>query len=352
MRHEFEPDLNLDSGILETLGVTHDWDPLRRDKLLISAIAWSILLIVFLFLCSGCFLGIAVQDEGMQRFKEAVDADEREAAQCQFSTEIPDSKVQKLVEGGPTWCQLLSFIWSVTRAIGNLAFLIYAAWTIGPLRKNKPWDLERHIVIYVEGCLAAWFLLVIPFAGVCVIVLPEKMPQKNQDDIHVINAINFKNHVQIGGNFSLLKTLPLANPAMLWGRLTASFRLPLLRQLQAKGTPAALAALFLMSSALAICVLLVVCLAMMSVCIKVAQFGFIAEGIPWTLRHYLDFVSFVNALTGLRGDVEEQRLNAVLEAVDDTKARRIGFMKKLADKLFATQGRLAALVQLTTTSPG
>lgn len=45
-------------------------------------------------------------------------------------------------------------------------------------------------------------------------------------------------------------------------------------------------------------------LALMAVLVKVSQLHFVTNGTPWTLQDYWTFVFFINAMAGLRGDIE------------------------------------------------
>ena len=341
MRNEFKPDFDTDLGILEALGVADGRNISGRDKLLIEALCVSALLAVFLYACSHCLVLLAMHREGLD-IKSAVEPDKQGECHCRLSTEISDAEVSRKFEGSPTCCQLLSLTWSVVRAVGNLAFLLYAGKTIAPLDMKKPWDLEQHIVTYGEALIALYYL--IGMTGTCLMVFlfPEKTAAKG---LHL-----FKMTVNLGGNFSFLKMLPLANPVNIWGTFQSLSCHPVILKLRTKPTATTFGALVLGFASLAVLVPVGLSFAMMSVCIKVSMFGFIAEGIEWTPRHYFDFIFFVNALAGLRGDVEILKLNAVFGAMDDAKDRRLGFQEKVATKLIAQGNRFVALVAFTTMS--
>ena len=342
MRHEFQLDIDfnaVDSGVLHLLGAQGLEVSSDRDKLVLRAIWVWLVLTYVLMACWGCLLLCAKRCEGLDM--EALEREEEEEElDCHLSTEISDADVAQLSEGSPTWGQLLSFAWTSARSVANLAFLSYTAYTGSPPQENKPWALERKIVTQSEGIVASTLLAAL--TGSCAWACLGPIAK-------VADAFwNFKTIVTMGANFSFLKCLPLANPIMLWGQVKKFPEVQVYIKLQTMRTPAKLG-VFVVTCALgAMLWIFLASVAMLSICIKVAKFGFIAEGMPWTFRNYLDFVFFVNALTGLRGDIETQRLNVIFGAMDATKSPKVGFEKKLAAKLLTIHGRFAGFVSFVT----
>lgn len=94
-----------------------------------------------------------------------------------------------------------------------------------------------------------------------------------------------------------------------------------------------------------------VCFALMAVLVKVSDFSFITLGEKWAPPDFVRVLLFVNALAGLRGDVELQRRNTILNTFDDgDKEVRIRFHDKLATRMVNSHGRLGGAIAFTTIS--
>lgn len=59
----------------------------------------------------------------------------------------PEVRGHILFEQGLTFGRLATFAWRFGRAVSNLGFLIYNMATLGSKDEDKPWKLERHILI-------------------------------------------------------------------------------------------------------------------------------------------------------------------------------------------------------------
>lgn len=67
----------------------------------------------------------------------------------------------------------------------------------------------------------------------------------------------------------------------------------------------------------------------MAVLVKVSQLHFVTNGTPWTLQDYWTFVFFINAMAGLRGDIETERLKLLF----DGQQEHYNFKAKVAERL-------------------
>ena len=220
-----------------------------------------------------------------------------------MSTEVTKEALQECCGDDLTWSQLLSFAWSVVRAFGNLGLLTYTCLIIKPLRKDKPWDLEKHIVVYGEGFLSAIFLSLIIVQYFAMVYYREDCKR------FAAHLVISKDFITIGANFSLLKMLPLAQPEVAWKFLSQTMARKdfLGKVLESTG----LVKIGLYAYVI-LAMILLVSLALMSVSVKVSQLAFITHGMYWTPTNYFTFGLFINALAGLRGDMEKQKLVSLL----------------------------------------
>ena len=233
--------------------------------------------------------------------------DEQTTLECHLSTEITEEALKECCGDNLTWGQWLSFAWSVVRAFGNLGLLIYTWLIIKPLQKDKAWDLEKHIVVFGEGLFSATIL------GVLIVQYFALVYHREDRKFFAKHLVISKEYISIGANFSFLKLLPLAQPEVAWKfmfQVSATARKDLLGKVEEEATGLLIKIGFYAYVILAM--ILLVSLALMSVSVKVSQLGFISHGMYWTPTHYLAFGLFVNALAGLRGDMEKQRLVSTL----------------------------------------
>ena len=230
--------------------------------------------------------------------------DEQTTLECHLSTEVTKEALQECCGDDLTWSQLLSFAWSVVRAFGNLGLLTYTCLIIKPLRKDKPWDLEKHIVVYGEGFFSAIFLSSIIAQYFAMVYYREDWKR------FAAHLVMSKNFITVGANFSLLKMLPLAQPEAAWKFLSQMMaRQDFLGKVKESGTWLVKIGLY---AYLILAMILLVSLALMSVSVKVSQLAFITHGMYWTPTNYFTFGLFINALAGLRGDMEQQKLVSLL----------------------------------------
>ena len=234
--------------------------------------------------------------------KERVEV-EQTTLECHLSTEITKEALKKCCGDDLTWRQWRSFAWSVVRAFGNLGLLIYTWLIMKPLQKDKPWDLEKHIVVCGEAFFSATYLGALIFWGFALVY--------HREDRMLCAAplVMLKTSISIGANFSFLKALPLAQPEAalnLMFQVMGKWQVYLRKVEEIAGLKIGLYAYLSL-----VCILLVSA-ALMSVSVKVSQLGFISHGMYWTPAHYLAFGLFINALAGLRGDMEKQRLVGML----------------------------------------
>ena len=237
-----------------------------------------------------------------KKIEERVEV-EQTTLECHLSTEITKEALKECCGDDLTWYQWLSFAWSVVRAFGNLGLLIYTWLIIKPLQKDKPWDLEKHIVVCGEGLFSATILGVLILEFFVLVFQRDRM-------LLAKYLVLSKNSISIGANFSFLKSLPLAQPEAAWKHMSqvmGKFQVDLRKVEEITG----LIKIGLYACVILVCILLV-SLALMSVSVKVSQLGFISDGMYWTPTHYLAFGLFINALAGLRGDMEKQRLVSTL----------------------------------------
>ena len=233
--------------------------------------------------------------------------DEQTTLECHLSTEITEEALKECCGDNLTWGQWLSFAWSVVRAFGNLGLLIYTWLIIKPLQKDKAWDLEKHIVVFGEGLFSATIL------GVLIVQYFALVYHREDRKFFAKHLVISKEYISIGANFSFLKLLPLAQPEVAWKfmfQVSATARKDLLGKVEEEATGLLIKIGFYAYVILAM--ILLVSLALMSVSVKVSQLGFISHGMYWTPTHYLAFGLFINALAGLRGDMEKQRLVSTL----------------------------------------
>ena len=230
--------------------------------------------------------------------------DQQTTLECHLSTEITKEALKECCGDDLTWRQWLSFAWSVVRAFGNLGLLIYTWLIIKPLQKDKPWDLEKHIVVCGEGLVSATIL------GVLIVQSFALVYQREDPKFFAKHLVISKNLISLGANFSFLKFLPIAQPEAAWKLMFQLMeKLDLGKVVEITGPIKIGVSLY----AIAILeMILFVGLALMSVSIKVSQLGFISAGVYWTPTHYLAFGLFINALAGLRGDMEKERLVGTL----------------------------------------
>lgn len=246
---------------------------------------------------------------------------EQAALECHLSTEVTATALQACCGDDLTWGQLLSFAWSVVRALGNLGLLMYTGMKLEPLRKG-PWDLEKHIVVFGEALAALGILAILILSCINLAFGTQERP---------VDLMLSKRFFSIGANFSCLRLLPAARPeaAWQWVRRIASLKISL--QVQTMAPPRVAAAYHISLHAFVIvATILFATLAVMSVSVKVSQLAFITEGIRWTPTHYFTFALLINSLAGLRGDMEEQRLVSVLSLLDENPTE---FQKKLASQV-------------------
>ncbi|CAE7600086.1 unnamed protein product [Symbiodinium sp. CCMP2592] len=323
-------------GLHGLLCIAEGWEPSDRDVLLLRALVLALLLLAFFSTCFYCLFPIAVFRDG----RNMSDEQERQVeVRCCLSTDINVADVKRICEGSPTWYQFLRFTWIMGRAVANSGLLFYTVWTLRPLEKKTPWDLETQLVTFGEGICAGALLSVMLALFLHFLC--------RGDTSSCLNVCEFAIHA---GRFSALQMLPLGNPAVLLSHLKNYSRDRIVQPLRAKGTPAALGAVVAYYAILAVTATALFSLAIMSVCVKVAKLRFIAEGVPWTPRNYIDFVQFVNALAGLRGDIEQSRLRIIFDVMDETTYRGSFFQEKLVDKLSSLHGRFTTLVLFTTLS--
>ena len=260
---------------------------------------------------------------------------EQTTLECHLSTEITKEALKKCCGDDLAWYQWPSFAWSVVRAFGNLGLLIYTWWIIKPLQKDKPWDLEKHIVVCGEGLFSATFLGALIFWGFALVY--------HREDRMLCAAplVMLKTSISIGANFSFLKSLPLAQPEAAWKLM---FQFVGQEHLRKFCDITGLIKIGLYAYVI-LGVILLVSLAMMSVSVKVSQLGFISDGMYWKPKHYIAFGLFINALAGLRGDMEKQRLVSTFALLGGARALE----KKLAYQLLDLhQSRLKALIAFST----
>lgn len=184
------------------------------------------MLLAIISLCAVCI-------QARSRYKSRQDEtneelyNEQAALECHLSTEVTATALQACCEDDLTWGQLLSFAWSVVRSFGNLGLLVYTGMKLEPLN-GRPWDLEKHIVVFGETFVAFLILaIVIPF---CIsLAFPT-----NQRPAALATL---KSYISAGANFSCLRLLPVARPEVAWRsvRLLASSEISL--QVQSMGPP-------------------------------------------------------------------------------------------------------------------
>jgi len=315
-----------------------NWNDLDRDQLLVGALVCWFLLLCLVGVCLSCTV-LAYRREMMaaiedQQIEERVEV-EQTTLECHLSTEITKEALKKCCGDDLTWYQWPSFAWSVVRAFGNLGLLIYTWWIIKPLQKDKPWDLEKHIVVCGEGLFSAILLGFLIFQYFVLVCARDRM-------LLAAYLVLSKNFISIGANFSFLKSLPLAQPEAAWKHMSqviGKWKVNLRKVAEIPGLKIGMYAYMIL-----VCIL-IVSLALMSVSVKVSQLGFISHGMYWTPTHYLAFGLFINALAGLRGDMEKERLVSTLALLGGVRALE----KKLAYQLLDLhQSRLKALIAFST----
>lgn len=187
-----------------------------RDQLLVGAIVcWFLLASLVLAFLSCTILAHRREIKAAQDKKneEGVE-DEQTTLQCHLSAEVTKEALQECYgdDLNLTWSQLRSFAWSVVRAFGNLGLLTHACLVIGPLHKGKPWDLEKHIVVYGEGFFSVVYL------GTMIVQIFIMVGHCHREDWKMFAAdlAVSKDLITISANFSFLKLLPLAQPEAAW----------------------------------------------------------------------------------------------------------------------------------------
>ena len=246
---------------------------------------------------------------------------EQAALECHLSTEVTATALQACCGDDLTWGQMLSFAWSVVRAFGNLCLLVYTAIKLEPL-SGRPWDLEKHIVVFGEA-----FAATVNLAGLTAYYMHLAFRTEERP----LSLAMSKFLISSGANLSCLRLLPAARPEVAWQSLRqlASSKVPV--QVQSMGPPWVAAAYHIgLHAFVIVATILFASLAVMSVSVKVSQLAFITEGIRWTPTHYLTFALLINSLAGLRGDMEQQRLVSVLTLLDENP---MDFQQKLASQV-------------------
>lgn len=247
---------------------------------------------------------------------------EQAAFECHLSTEVTATALQACCGDDLTWGQLLSFAWSVVRALGNLGLLMYTAMKLEPLGTG-PWDLEKHVVVFGEAFVACSILA---YLILCYI----NVAFGTEEQRPAFLALS-KSFTSFGANFSCLRLLPAVRPEVAWQSVhqIASSKISL--QVQSMATPWVAATYHISLHAYVIVrTILAASLAVMSVSVKVSQLAFITKGIRWTPTHYFTFALLINSLAGLRGDMEQQRLVSVLSLLDENI---VDFEKTLASQV-------------------
>ena len=295
------------------------------------------MLLAIVLLCAVC-----IQVRSKREFEARQDETnelyhEQAALECHLSTEVTATALQACCGDDLTWGQLLSFAWSVVRALGNLGLLMYTGMKLEPLN-GRPWDLEKHIVVFGEAFAAFWILAVLIASCISLAFGTEERPA----------ALGLsKSYISLGANFSCLRLLPAAQPEAAWQsvRRMASSQISL--QVQSVGPPWVAAAYHITLHAyVMVFTILAASLAVMSVSVKVSQLAFITEGIRWTPTHYFTFALLINSLAGLRGDMEQQRLVSVLTLLDENP---MDFQQKLASQVLELhKNRLKAYIVFNT----
>ncbi|CAK9079504.1 unnamed protein product [Durusdinium trenchii] len=129
----------------------------------------------------------------------------------------------------------------------------------------------------------------------------------------------FSHYLTRSANFSALKSLPLVNPVTAWETVNDTHR-------RFSKTPGSA---FCLVWTIVNVVFCLIPLALMAVLVKVSQLHFVTNGTPWTLQDYWTFVFFINAMAGLRGDIETERLKLLF----DGQQEHYNFKAKVAERL-------------------
>lgn len=309
------------------------WDLEERDLLLVVTLGVALLLLLILCQILACMMIAQNSDAAEERFDWA-DFDASEVHQCQLCTKVTDADVRAAVDDPFAWGQLLRFAWFVLRPSGNLVLLIHTAAQLPEWQPHKPWDLERHIVVYGEGLVA--MLLLVSLLGLSL----------------ASNLDAATNYLRLASNFSFLRLLALADPVATWTLVTSILtKSPSMVKLQAMRSWKAFSARVMIYIVACIYIPTLVSFALMAILVKVSEFSFITLGEKWTPPDFVRVLLFVNALAGLRGDGDLQRRNTVLNVFDNgEQAVASRFSRKLAEQMLNSHGRLGGIIAYTTMS--
>ena len=233
------------------------------------------------------------------------------------------------------WGLVASFVWRAGRALVNMSYLVYNAYSVGPASfvaygpgwekgndheswRNSwdHWQFERSLVALLEGLGA------IVISVSCLQSFYKSMRLQPQD--RQMWPWVFKTWLDSAASFSGLSLLPKVTPGALF---------------ENKERGVAFFVVMLIHS-----VLITLPLAAMAVAVKIASLNFITETSNWTVMNWITFVLFCNALAGLRGDMEMEKLKATC---DGDHGRLLRNMCHISNTILKNEGNLAGLVIFT-----
>ncbi|CAE7571911.1 unnamed protein product [Symbiodinium sp. CCMP2456] len=301
---------------LAVAGVT-----VHRDWLLVNSIFLGILMYCVFF-----FIHVSIHG------KPQAETPKLESMDVRVSTDLSDADVRAVFGESVMLSRVAAFTWRSGRAVANLLYLSYNAFKTGKtLNTQRAWNLECKIVAYGEGVFALAFF----FTILTNLIRPSKEVGVNQGRLNVRGALSAL------ANFSILKCIPLVNPAK---------AMEVMSKLQATRYGPGF---FLYAAAACYLILIMLPLALMAVLVKVSQLHFITQAVQWTPWDYFAFAFFINALAGIPGNVDHDRISAMFRLINAAEAETFErrYMLKVAEQLADSYGDWIGIVMLITMSP-
>ena len=200
----------------------------------------------------------------------------------------------------------------LAQGIINAAFILHNLVTLPVRDPEELFNQSKHLVIWVEFYLEMLFVTQL-LMGLIVLLCGKgnsKLPLPCASELAVYCAKN----AGLVANFSVLKSLPKANPMREFQEVAT--------EMHARGCKAAVAVV--------VENLILVCLAIVAVLIKITQVDFVInkEAYQWDLGEVLAVAGFINNLAGLYRD-SDARMQAVFQVLDDSDSEHLMHKWKL-----------------------